>query len=59
MLYYKDLVSEPLPGGLTPIHGKYVENIVIAAAAGLLVLIGAGVYAGVRLSRRRKRGRKQ
>lgn len=59
MLYYKDLVSEPLPGGLTPIHGKYVENIVIAAAAGLLVLIGAGVYAGVRLSRRRKRGQKQ
>ena len=59
MLYYKDLVSEPLPGGLTPIHGKYVENIVIGAAAGLLVLIGAGVYAGVRLSRRRKRGQKQ
>ena len=59
MLYYKDLVSEPLPGGLTPIHGKYVENIVIGAAAGLLVLIGAGVYASVRLSRRRKRGQKQ
>lgn len=59
MLYYKDLISEPLPGGLTPIHGKYVENIVIGAAAGLLVLIGAGVYAGVRLSRRRKRGQKQ
>jgi len=36
-----------------------VENIVIAAVAGLLVLIGAGVYAGVRLSRRRKRGQKQ
>ena len=59
MLYYKDLVSEPLPGGLTSIHGKYVENIVIAPVAGLLVLIGAGVYAGVRLSRRRKRGQKQ
>ena len=59
MLYYKDLVSEPLPGGLTPIHGKYVENIVIGAAAWLLVLIGAGLYAGVRLSRRRKRGQKQ
>lgn len=59
MLYYKDLVSEPLPGGLASTHGKYVENIVIAAVAGLLVLIGAGVYAGVRLSRRRKRGQKQ
>ena len=47
MLYYKDLVSEPLPGGLTPIHGKYVENIVIGAAAGLLVLIGAGVLVNV------------
>ena len=59
MLYYKDLVSEPLPGGLTSVHGKYVENIVIAAVTGLLLLVGAGAYAGVRLSRRRKRGQKQ
>ena len=58
MLYYKDLVSEPLPGGLTPIHGKYVENIVIAAAAGLLVLIGAGVLVGVRIAKRKKRSQK-
>ena len=58
MLYYKDLVSEPLPGGLTPIHGKYVENIVIGAAAGLLVLIGAGVLVGVRIAKRKKRSQK-
>ena len=54
MLYYKDLVSEPLPGGLTSVHGKYVENIVIAAVAGLLVVIGAGVFAGVRIAKRKK-----
>ena len=58
MLYYKDLVSEPLPGGLTSIHGKYVENIVIAAAAGLLVLVGAGVLVGVRIAKRKKRSQK-
>ena len=58
MLYYPDLVSGPLPGGLTPIHGKYVENIVIGAAAGLLVLIGAGVLVGVRIAKRKKRFQK-
>ena len=58
MLYYKDLVSEPLPGGLTSIHGKYVENIVMAAAVGLLVLIGAGVLVGVRIAKRKKRSQK-
>ena len=58
MLYYKDLVSEPLPGGLTSIHGKYVENIVMAAAVGLLVLIGAGVLVGVRIANRKKRSQK-
>ena len=58
MLYYKDLVSEPLPGGLTPIHGKYVENIVIAAVSGLVIVIGAGIFAGVRIARRKKRRQK-
>ena len=54
MLYYKDLVSEPLPGGLTSVHGKYVENIVIAAVAGLLAVIGAGIFVGVRIAKRKK-----
>ena len=58
MLYYKDLVSEPLPGGLTSIHGKYVENIVIAAVSGLVIVIGAGIFAGVRIARRKKRRQK-
>ena len=58
MLYYKDLVSEPLPSGLASIHGKYVENIVIAAVAGLLVLVGAGVLVGVRIAKRKKRSQK-
>ena len=57
--YSLTVTQTELPGGLASTHGKYVENIVIAAVAGLLVLIGAGVYAGVRLSRRRKRGQKQ
>ena len=58
MLYYKDLVSEPLPGGLVSVHGKYVENIVIAAVSGLVIVIGAGIFAGVRIARRKKRRQK-
>lgn len=58
MLYYKDLVSEPLPAGLASVHGKYVENIIIAVAATLLVLVGAGIYAGRRIAKRRKRTQK-
>ena len=58
MLYYKDLVSEPLPGGLASVHGKYVENIVIAAVSGLVIVIGAGLFAGVRIAGRKKRRQK-
>ena len=58
MLYYKDLVSEPLPGGLASVHGKYVENIVIAAVSGLVTVIGAGIFAGIRIARRKKRRQK-
>ena len=58
MLYYKDLVSDPLPGGLTSIHGKYVENIVIAAVLGLVVVTGGGIFLGVRIAKRKKRRQK-
>ena len=58
MLYYKDLVSEPLPGGLVSVHGKYVENIVIAAVSGLVIVIGAGIFVSVRIARRKKRRQK-
>ena len=58
MLYYKDLVSDPLPGGLTSIHGKYVENIVIAAVSGLVVVVGGGIFLGVRIAKRKKRRQK-
>lgn len=58
MLYYKDLVSDPLPGGLTSIHGKYVENIVIAAVSGLVVVTGGGIFLGVRIAKRKKRRQK-
>ena len=58
MLYYKDLVDEPLPSGLAPKHGKYVENIVIGAVAGLVLLAAAGVFIGIRVSRRKKQRRK-
>lgn len=56
MLYYKDLVSEPAPAG-SPLFTASMWKTCSAAAAGLLVLIGAGVYAGVRLSRRRNADR--
>ena len=55
MLYYKDLVSDPLPGGIVATSGKYVQDLIILGVCAAVVLIGGGVFVGVRILRKKKK----
>ena len=55
MLYYKDIVSDPLPGGLVAKQGKYVQSIILLGVGAVIVLAGGGIFVGVRIAKRKKK----
>ena len=55
MLYYKDIVSDPLPGGLVAKQGKYVQSIILLGVGAVIVLVGGGIFLGVRIAKRKKK----
>ncbi len=54
MLYYRDLVSAPLPGPLVSTVGVLIRNVLLSSLAGILLLT-AGIVLLLRAKKRKKR----
>ena len=55
MLYYKDIVSEPLPGLLVPSFGVLLQKYALIAVAALVVVIVLIVLLIRKIRRNRKK----